>query len=69
MEKYRELKTTADLVKAILVDDEKARNSDGYLYSRVCEAIGARMGVNLNNMSVLRFFYELSGTGAPEEEE
>lgn len=64
MKKLSELKTTADLVKAILQEDERARNNDGILYSRVCEVIGARVGLNLNDMSVTRFFYNLTGLTA-----
>ena len=64
MKKYQELKTTAELVKAILEDDERARNNDGILYSRVCKVIGSRVGVDMNSMSVIRFFYLLSGTAA-----
>lgn len=60
MRKYAELKTTAALVKAILLEDERARNNDGILYSRVCEVIGARVDLNL----VTRFFYNLTGLTA-----
>lgn len=59
-----ELKTTYDLVKGILTEDERTRNNDGILYCRVCEIIGARVGLNLDNMSVTRFFYNLSSLTA-----
>ena len=39
------LKTTTGLVKAILEEDEKARNSDSYLYLRVLEEVGEQQGI------------------------
>jgi hypothetical protein len=37
----RELNTIADMVKDILINDEKARNSDDYLYHQVCASINS----------------------------
>ena len=39
MGKLKELNTITDLVKQILMRDKKARNSDVYLYIKVCESI------------------------------
>lgn len=41
MSKSTELKTTTDLVKKILQDVPEARNSDDFLYYKVCEKINA----------------------------
>lgn len=42
MNKMSELITTTQLVKAILEEDEKARNSDDYLYLQVCKQVNPR---------------------------
>jgi len=39
MGKLKELNSTTKLVKQILEQDKKARNSDVYLYIKVCESI------------------------------
>lgn len=39
MDKSQELITTTKLVKEILMEDERARNSDLYLYIKICEKI------------------------------
>lgn len=41
MDKNKELRTAKDLVEEILRKDRFARNSDDYLYIKVCEAINA----------------------------
>lgn len=64
MGKLQELKTTAELVKTILAESKEARNNDGILYSMVLTAIGKRVGVNLDEMSVTRFFCELPSLAA-----
>lgn len=46
MNKATELKTTTEIVKNILQRFEKARNSDDYLYLKVCESIN-EIGINL----------------------
>lgn len=60
-----DLKTTAGLVKDILEKEPKARNSDNYLYLRVLQIIGKRNGIDIDNMSVIRFFLELKKLGFP----
>lgn len=35
MDKEKELKTTSDIVKRLLIDDPKTRDSDNYLYCQV----------------------------------
>ena len=39
MSKSKEIQTTSDLVKKILTEDKRARNSDIYLYIKVCETL------------------------------
>ena len=39
MDKLKELNNITKLVKQILIQDKKARNSDIYLYIKVCESI------------------------------
>lgn len=39
MSKSKEIYTTNDLVKKILAEDKRARNSDIYLYIKVCEKL------------------------------
>ena len=52
-----ELKTTTKLVKAILEQDKRARNSDSYLYLKVLETRANRNGIDLKGMTV-PFFLE-----------
>ena len=43
MSKAKELKSTTDIVKKILEQDEFARNSDDYLYYMVCKQVNEIM--------------------------
>ena len=52
MSKYIELKSTTDIVKAILQGHEKARNSDDYLYYLVCHIVGRETGYDVEHMSL-----------------
>ena len=52
MSKSKELKTITAIVKDILEHDPKARNSDEYLYLKVCEKVGG-MYMNLSFWNVL----------------
>lgn len=69
MATLQQLTTTAELVKALLEEDEQCRNNDGILLSRVYKVIGDRIGVNLEEMSVLHFFQNIrdfKGIPSPE---
>ena len=69
MANLHQLKNTAELVKALLEEDEQCRNNDGILLSRVYKVIGDRAGQNLDEMSVLYFFQHLKdfkGIPSPE---
>lgn len=50
-----ELKTVSKLVKAILEDDKRCRNSDSYLYMKVLEYIDCRDNTHIRHMPVDEF--------------
>ena len=52
MDKSSELKFTSILVKEILTENARARNSDSYLYLMVLKDIGSRNGIDVDNMPV-----------------
>lgn len=51
----KDLKQTSKLVKMILEEDKKARNSDQYLYLKVLKYIEALYDINISNMTVEHF--------------
>ena len=51
-----ELKSVTQLVKRILETDEKARNSDDYLYCMVAVCYGLNYGIDISKISMIRFF-------------
>jgi hypothetical protein len=61
----KELRNTTALVKEILTEDERARNSDSFLYFRVIETIGKRNGMNINKISVAAFLLNMGLWGFP----
>ena len=63
--KAQEIKNTTALVKYILEEDKKARNSDSFLYFRVLKHIGAANNVDLDSMSVFSFLLNLKGSPFP----
>ena len=65
MNKSKELRNTTKIVHIILEKDEYARNSDSYLYLKVCEKIGNDRGINLSTMSVPHFFLHLKAYNLP----
>lgn len=65
MSKSRELYTTTELVRELLTNEPKTRNSDNYLYLRVLQTVGRKKGIDINNMSVVRFFHCLNNYGFP----
>lgn len=54
MNKSKELKNTTDIVKEILSAFPETRNSDDYLYSKVCEKVNA-LYINLPFWKVMRY--------------
>ena len=68
MGKLKELNTTTELVKNILEEYPETRNSDNALYIQVLNVYGKHKGINLENMSVLRFFMQIKDIGVPSIE-
>ena len=64
----KELRNTTALVKEILTTDERARNSDSFLYFRVIETIGKRNGMNIDGISVAAFLLNMGMWGFPKFE-
>lgn len=65
MSKREELKTTKGLVKNILENNVKARNSDSYLYFQVLKVIADRENIALENITVPAFLLGLSSSPFP----
>lgn len=61
----KELSNIKALVKTILEDDERARNSDSFLYFRVIETIGKNLGIDMNCIPVTVFLLNMGAWGFP----
>ena len=59
------LNTTKALVKTILEQDQKARNSDSYLYLRVINTIAEKKEINLSDIPVTDFLQNISNSPFP----
>ena len=59
------LKHTTKIVKAILEEDEQARNSDSFLYMRVLDVYGENNGIDIKQMSITTFLLNLREFGFP----
>ena len=59
----QELHTVKELVSYILCSDQKARNSDSYLYLKVIEQQAIQKGIDLRFLSVVSFFANLNENG------
>ncbi len=60
-----DLKNIKALVKTILEKDERARNSDSFLYFRVIEAVGASKGLDMNQIPVTAYLLNMAAWGFP----
>ena len=60
-----DLKTITALVKSLLEQDARCRNSDGFLYLRVLFARAAQKGINLDAMTVSDFLLNHHGSSFP----
>ena len=60
-----DLKTIQGLVQALLEQDPKCRNCDGYLYMRVLFAFASKNGVNIGAMTVPDFLMFHHGNDFP----
>lgn len=58
-------KTTTKLVKGILEEDERARNSDSFLYLKVIEHIADQKDINLYGISIPMFLVSMKENGFP----
>ena len=65
MGKRAELKSTKLIVKTILEQDQRARNSDSYLYFKVLERLGKERGFCLDYVSVTTFLLHMAEWGLP----
>ena len=61
----KELQNTSHLVKVILEQDERARNSDSFLYFRVLGVLGMKFGIDINKMTVSDFLLNRVGYEFP----
>lgn len=56
----KNLKSVKALVKSILEIDDKARNSDSYLYFRAINTIAQKESIDLTKISVTAFLLNMS---------
>ena len=61
----QDLKTITKLVKAILEEDDIARNSDSWLYLKVIEYVAAEKNIDLYKITVPWFLANMSMFGFP----
>ena len=65
MMNMNDLKNTTKIVKAILEEDEQARNSDSFLYLKVLDVYGEKNGIDIKSMSITTFLLHLREYGFP----
>ena len=65
MEDVKELQTIQDIVKNILIKNEKARNSDSFLYLEVLKVLGNQKGIDVASLSVPLFLTDYQGAVFP----
>lgn len=56
----KDLKSTKALVQIILEQDEKARNSDSYLYFRIINTIASNNCIDLTKIPVTEFLLNMN---------
>mgnify|MGYP003290386412 CR=1 FL=1 len=61
----KDLKTIKALVHIILEEDEKARNSDSYLYLRVLNTVAEKENIKLAEIHVIDFLLNLHKSPFP----
>ena len=64
----KDLKNITGVVKVILAANEKARNSDSFLYLRVLEYYGCINGIDVRSMTVPTFLLHMQDYGLPKFE-
>ena len=60
-----DLKTIHSLVQALLEQDPRCRNSDGFLYLRVLFTYSQRIGINIDTLSISDFLLNHHGNDFP----
>ena len=65
MSNKTELKFIKAIVKSILEEDQKARNSDSYLYLKVIEYIAEQSHISLSDITVKHFLNHMNDYGFP----
>lgn len=65
MSKTSELITTTALVKEILIQDERARSSDSFLYLQVLKRRGKEKNIDINHLPVSVFLFHMERMGFP----
>lgn len=58
---------TVDLVKALLEDDERCRNSDSYLYLQVVKVVAVKKGIDLKEITIPEFLLGMGDMFPPFE--
>ena len=65
MSNKTELKFIKAIVKSILEDDQRARNSDSYLYLKVIEYMAEQRHISLSDITILHFLNHMNDYGFP----
>lgn len=65
MDKRTELINTTRIVKKLLEDDPKTRNSDSYLYLKVLGVVEREKNTNVNHVTVKTFLANMISWGFP----
>lgn len=61
----KELKTTTDMVKSILIVEPKTRNCDNFLYIKFLEELGKVRGVDYLHTEALWLFNNMAALNIP----
>lgn len=64
----KDLKTTKEIVKSILIHEPQTRNCNGQLLCSTYRAIANKKDIDIKNMSVVYFLNNLSELGLPSPE-
>lgn len=59
------LKPITKIVKAILIDDERSRNSDSFLYLQVLQIYARKNGTDLRHVSVADYLMSMAAKEFP----
>ena len=65
MNTLKELNRVSKIVKKVLIDDTRARNSDARLYRKVIYQIGMNKGIDVGAMSVTYYLEHMKQLGFP----